>query len=373
VAIFLLVFPITHNGYIVLIPAALGAWMFKKWGFFVVFSMWLLLLLIYHTHRLGTFLWPSTFALSFFSGVLILLITGFIFVMLRNLVELADTARLQAQQAAQQLANTCEQQRQLNELKTQFILNVNHELRTPLTVISGYLAILQLILEENDHIDRATHGLYLEKAIQKCEELGATVNRLLNTQGQRPDDQNEPIAFREIPVAATVQDVLEQLDPIDQKAHSIQLNVPANISVWADMHGLYHILHNLLSNAFKYSPAGTPIVISTVLNTDAAHAGRRTPPVSICVKDSGPGIPADEISFLFSPFVRLKRDLTGPVQGTGLGLYISKNIVEAMGGRIWIESTGVPGEGSSFCFTLPGVPDSINVSNHEARVVEHFV
>jgi signal transduction histidine kinase len=232
---------------------------------------------------------------------------------------------------------------------------------------------LQLILEENDHIDRATHGLYLEKAIQKCEELGATVNRLLNTQGQRPDDQNEPIAFREIPVAATVQDVLEQLDPIDQKAHSIQLNVPANISVWADMHGLYHILHNLLSNAFKYSPAGTPIVISTVLNTDAAHAGRRTPPVSICVKDSGPGIPADEISFLFSPFVRLKRDLTGPVQGTGLGLYISKNIVEAMGGRIWIESTGVPGEGSSFCFTLPGVPDSINVSNHEARVVEHFV
>ena len=126
-------------------------------------------------------------------------------------------------------------------------------------------------------------------------------------------------------------------------------------------------------NAFKYSLAGTPIVISAALNTDAAHAGRRTPPVSICVKDSGPGIPADEISLLFSPFVRLKRDLTGPVQGTGLGLYISKNIVEAMGGRIWVESTGIPGEGSSFCFALPRVSDQIIVSNHAARVVEHFV
>src|ERR1700730_11763221 len=126
-------------------------------------------------------------------------------------------------------------------------------------------------------------------------------------------------------------------------------------------------------NAFKYSLAGTPIVISAALNTYAAQAVRRRPPISTCVKDSGPGIPADEISLLFSPFVRLKRDLTGPVQGTGLGLYISKNIVEAMGGRIWIESTGVPGEGSSFCFTLPGVPDQIIVSNHAARVVEHFV
>jgi signal transduction histidine kinase len=82
--------------------------------------------------------------------------------------------------------------------------------------------------------------------------------------------------------------------------------------------------------------------------------------VCISVKDSGPGIPQDEIPLLFGQFVRLKRDLRGRVRGTGLGLYISKHLVEAMGGRIWVESTGIPGEGSRFCFTLPCTPHGIN-------------
>jgi signal transduction histidine kinase len=369
--IYLLTFPITHNGYIVIIPVATAAWIFKKEGCVIISSTWLLILFIYHTHRLGTPLWPLTFVLPFFSGVLLLLITGFIILTLRNLVDLADAARLQAQQAAQQLAGSCEQQQQLNQLKTQFILNVNHELRSPLTVISGYLAILQLILEQNGQLDRTAHGPYLESAIQKCEELGATVNRVLDM--QKPDDQGESFKFREILVADTVRDVLEQLDFIDQKAHSVQMDVSANIAVWADAHGLYDVLHNLLSNAFKYSPPGTLVVISAALNIDAAYARHGTPTVSICVKDSGPGIPADEISLLFSPFVRLKRDLAGPVQGTGLGLYISKNIVEAMSGRIWVESTGIAGEGSSFCFALPCAADSITISNHVAREAQYSV
>ena len=75
--------------------------------------------------------------------------------------------------------------------------------------------------------------------------------------------------------------------------------------------------------------------------------------VCICVKDSGPGIPPEEIPFLFEKFVRLKRDLSGTVRGTGLGLYMSKLLVEAMSGRMWVESSGIPGEGSRFCFTLP--------------------
>jgi signal transduction histidine kinase len=73
------------------------------------------------------------------------------------------------------------------------------------------------------------------------------------------------------------------------------------------------------------------------------------------VKDSGPGITSADIPLLFEKFVRLKRDLSSSIRGSGLGLYISKQLVEAMGGRIWVESSGIVGEGSRFYFTLPYV------------------
>lgn len=71
------------------------------------------------------------------------------------------------------------------------------------------------------------------------------------------------------------------------------------------------------------------------------------------MQDAGPGIPPEELPLLFEKLVRLKRDLAGPTRGTGLGLYICKHLVEAMGGRIWVESSGRMGEGSRFCVTLP--------------------
>lgn len=71
------------------------------------------------------------------------------------------------------------------------------------------------------------------------------------------------------------------------------------------------------------------------------------------MQDAGPGITPAELPMLFGKFVRLRRDLSGTTRGSGLGLYISKQLVEAMNGRIWVESTGRAGEGSRFCFTLP--------------------
>jgi signal transduction histidine kinase len=75
----------------------------------------------------------------------------------------------------------------------------------------------------------------------------------------------------------------------------------------------------------------------------------------IRVRDTGPGIPPEEQGMLFQQFVRLKRDLAGTIRGSGLGLYLCRQFVESMGGRIWVESSGISGEGSSFCFTLPAV------------------
>ncbi|HLG76113.1 MAG TPA: ATP-binding protein, partial [Ktedonobacteraceae bacterium] len=109
-------------------------------------------------------------------------------------------------------------------------------------------------------------------------------------------------------------------------------------------------------NAFKYAPEGTPITISAALYGDVVQPLHPAPEIYISVKDAGPGIPPQEIPLLFGQFVRLRRDTSGRVRGSGLGLFLSKQFVELMGGKIWVESEGVPGKGSNFIFTLPCVP-----------------
>jgi signal transduction histidine kinase len=131
------------------------------------------------------------------------------------------------------------------------------------------------------------------------------------------------------------------------------LIVSKTLIVRADPQYLRRILRNLLSNAFKYTPSQTALLVNATL-ADSTPAGvPATPSVCISVKDSGPGIPPDDISLLFEKFGRLNRDASSSIRGVGLGLYISKQLVQAMGGHIWVESSGIAGQGSRFCFTLP--------------------
>jgi signal transduction histidine kinase len=120
--------------------------------------------------------------------------------------------------------------------------------------------------------------------------------------------------------------------------------------VYADKQYLCQVLRNLISNVFKYAPEQTPLLISA---TPIAQEAGTTPQVCISVQDAGPGIPPAEQQFLFQKFIRLKRDLSSTVRGTGLGLYICKELLAKMDGRIWVESSGKEGEGSRFSFTLP--------------------
>ena len=218
---------------------------------------------------------------------------------------------------------------------------MSHELRTPLVVLGGSLELLIEYLERLDPLQR-TH--ILKQALAGYEELVNLVNRVLDATAVMSDIP--PAKSEAVCVHQLLQEVLALLDPRDVEAYTICLQVPEQVMVWADPQFLRQVLRNLLSNVFKYVPRQTEIHIEA---TQAAPSS----PVCLSVQDAGPGIPAEELPLLFEKFVRLKRDLAGTTHGTGLGLYICKRLVEAMRGRIWVESSGRPGEGSRFCVTLP--------------------
>jgi signal transduction histidine kinase len=137
---------------------------------------------------------------------------------------------------------------------------------------------------------------------------------------------------------------MEILDAaIKREEREIVLFIPDDCYVMADYIRLRQVLLNLLSNALKYSPAGTKIELSA--ESDDTQ-------VMVRVRDCGLGVPLEEQSYLFERFIRLERDINSAVRGAGLGLYICRQLVQAMQGRIWVESSGQPGEGSTFAFTL---------------------
>lgn len=249
-----------------------------------------------------------------------------------ELTQLEETARLKTQQV--------EEQRQLNQLKDQFIANVSHELRTPLTAVNGYI---ELLSDYQGSIDTPTQASFIRHVKQACDDLLVLTNKILEV--SEVDHDLVKISCEPIFIVPVVQKILTSFDPRVVQEYTLAVDVPEHMAVLADQQALQQVLRNLLSNAFKYAPTGTPVSIRAVVDEQ--------PQVCIRVQDAGPGIPPSELPLLFQKFVRLKRDLSGPVRGTGLGLYISKRLIEAMHGQIWAESSGVPGEGSCFCFTLP--------------------
>lgn len=248
-------------------------------------------------------------------------------------------------EAKQQVAISYEEQRQLNYLKDQMLLNVNHELRTLMTSVYGYLELLR---DHSGQLDTETQTLFFDQAIKGCEEFQVHVNTVLNT--LKVGNNARPLTIETLHVAHVVTAVLDLFDPTKKHGYTIEHSISNTLFVRADKQSLDQVLRNLLSNAFKYSPQGTTITVSASLQPYEQENG---PLIHIIVKDEGYGIPASDIALLFNRFMRLQRDLNSAVDGSGLGLYISKQLVEAMHGRMWVESTGISGEGSCFFIELP--------------------
>lgn len=344
-------FPSPYDGSLFAIPVALAAWVLKGRGAFLSIVATLLVVGIIYISRMGYGLSLQSLSTVLLIGAIALTTEGFFISVLRRALDQADAAlhqAQQAQQAQQKITIAYEQQRQLNQLKDEFLVNINHELRTPLTEVAGYIELLR---EHHEQLDPQAQAIFLEHAAQGCEELLLSVNNVLDA--AEVNGEFQPPHPAELAVAEVVQTVREQFDPRRLQEHPLQIEAPEQLTVWADARYTCQVLRNLLSNAFKYTPIGTPVIIRAALQEISKQDVQTTPQVCISVQDAGPGIPPAEIPLLFQKFVRLPRDLSGTIRGTGLGLYLSKRFVEAMGGRIWVESTGIAGQGSCFYFTLP--------------------
>lgn len=239
----------------------------------------------------------------------------------------------------QALRAAYERQKELDVLKDQFIMTASHELRTPLTAVQGYIDLLE---QYGTSLSNEARSDFILKAHRGCDELVLMVENIMDASRIHIDARN--INLQPIVLIESVQHVLEILGAMLKSGQRrVTVDIDAWLTVRADPMRLRQIILNLVNNALKYSPTGTPLEITAYLQEEY---------IVFAIHDYGLGIPIEEQSRLFERFMRLERDLNSPVRGAGLGLYICKQLVEAMGGHIWVESSGQRGEGSTFMFTL---------------------
>jgi len=234
------------------------------------------------------------------------------------------------------------EERALEEMKADFVATVSHELRTPLAAIYGSA---QTIRRTDIELDPEIHDQLLAVIASESDRLGAIVNDLLVA--GRLDADQLPIAVEHCDPAQLAASVVEAARTHLPPSVALELTAPEGIpDVVADPGQLHQVLANLVDNAIKYSPAGGPVAL-TLANGDGS--------IRFSVADSGLGIPATEHRRIFEKFYRLDPDMTRGIGGTGLGLYICRELVRRMDGKIWVESK--LGEGSTFVVELPAADE----------------
>jgi signal transduction histidine kinase len=290
------------------IPVALAAWLFPPRQAALALGCVFLMLIVINTIAVRSLQWPLPLAAASLCGIFSALIVTIAISVLRYALNMAETARQRSWQAAQEMTNAYKQEQLLNDLKDQFLLNINHELRAPLTTLHGHLQLLQ----EQQRLNIPPQPELLAHALHSSEELVRIVNAVLDT--LHYENASLQPHHEALSVASVVQNTVDLFEPTQWQAHHIDLQIPETLKVKADCRFLQQILWNLLSNACQYSPPGTTITVSARTETDSSEQAK----IRIVVQDTGPGIAPDDIPFLFGKFARLTRDQAGPVRGMGL-------------------------------------------------------
>jgi PAS domain S-box-containing protein len=230
------------------------------------------------------------------------------------------------------------EERRVDRLKSDFVATVSHELRTPLAAVYG--AAMTLRRDDLDLDDRTQDGL-LGVIADQSDRLAGIVNDILLA--SRLDTDGLTVGREPVDPAEVARAVVDAARTHAPDEIELELRAPDGLPpVAAVADRMRQVLANLVENAVKYSPEGGAVTVSL-----AEDDGR----LLVSVRDPGIGIPATEQERIFERFYRLDPHLTRGVGGTGLGLYICRELVRRMGGRIWVESR--LGEGSTFSFELP--------------------
>ena len=225
--------------------------------------------------------------------------------------------------------------RELDVLKDELLSVVSHELRTPLTAIAGFA---QLLLARADRIDDEDRADLLGRIARNAGEMDRLIGQLLDL--SRLDAGHVAVHPATLALRDAVQTCVRSL--ATDVGSRVEIDVPDDLSLQADRDAFDRVLSNLVTNAAKFSPAGTPIVVKAWSEGDV---------VTLSVADQGVGIPAEEHENVFDRFYQLGTGGRGPRHGTGIGLSIVRRYVELLGGRVWVESE--VDRGATFFVTLP--------------------
>jgi signal transduction histidine kinase len=240
------------------------------------------------------------------------------------------------ERATLQLRAANEQLTSLDRLKDDFMSSVTHELRTPLTSIRA----LAELMRDDPKIDLAQRRQFIEIIVSETERLSRLVNQVLDM--AKIESGHAQWHTEELDLCALVKQAVGTTSELFRECQ-VQLDLPEQaLRLRSDPDRLTQVMLNLLSNAAKFVPVpGGRVGVSLSLDDVG---------VTVRVSDNGPGVPKAQQALIFERF-RQGGDAANRPQGTGLGLPISRQIVEHFGGRLWLES--VPGQGATFCFSLP--------------------
>jgi signal transduction histidine kinase len=261
----------------------------------------------------------------------------------------------------------------LSKLKDEFLVTASHELRTPLSAISGYSSLLR---RQSSRISPPQILRFATKIAGATEQLINLVSNMTEAAQMGAEDKKLVMELEPIHVLSAVE-VASTMLALNAE-HKIFYDVDANLWVNADIMRFRQVLSNLLENAVKYSSPESNVYLSTAAMTldeavtllsddqfdPAMLEGGDSPVVLVRVQDQGEGVLSDDQQRIFEKFVRAPRSLTTPVRGSGLGLYICRRYVEAMGGKLWLERSTL-NEGSIFSFYLPRVTPPITTGEQE--------
>ncbi len=243
---------------------------------------------------------------------------------------------------AAQLERANQEFKRLDQMKSEFISVASHELRTPLATIKN---IVQLILKGRTGEINEVQADFLSMAEKNTDRLTSILNNLLDL--SRIEYGKIDIKSEELDLRGIIEFILSSLKPqAEEKSIQLYMELPKELPlIYGDRGKIEQILTNLIGNAIKFTPEGGEV---SVLSKPFYADGNM---VAISVRDSGIGIPEDQLERVFEKFYQVDGSLHRSTSGTGLGLAITKGLVEANDGTIWAESQ--VGKGSTFTFTLP--------------------